>query len=155
MTQSCREGNKCMRSALRLIRSLERHGIPWILEHPRTVRSWWLPELRKYVDKPHIELVHLDQCQYGRPWKKATSVLCSRIDPRNLERLSRRCHGVRGSCPRKHKPHKVLRGADPKSGKNWTSRASPYPPRLAESLAFALTDNTRHSAHLFSCCFYP
>ena len=61
MRHSCQVGNACMRAALRLIKSLERHRIPWILEHPRTARSWWLLELMKLLDKPHVELIYLDQ----------------------------------------------------------------------------------------------
>ena len=94
MVESVAVGNKCMRAALRLIRILERHRIPWILEHPLTSRAWWLPAFAALRRKAHIDFVVLDQCQYGTPWKKSTALLCSRID--NIDRLSSRCGGRRG-----------------------------------------------------------
>ena len=89
MTVSVREGNKCMRAALRRIRIFERHRIPWILEHPQSARSWWLPQLIALERRPHIEKIVLDQCQYGTPWRKPTALLCSRIS--SSGRLGRRC----------------------------------------------------------------
>ena len=143
MVESVRIGNACMRAALRLIRIFERHRVPWILEHPRTSRAWWLEAFNKLQRLPHVELLFLDQCQYGTPWKKSTALLCSRIDCQ--QRLTKRCAGnKRNLCSRTQQPHIVLRGADPKSGRNWTSIASPYPPPLNRSLAFALTDGARH-----------
>ena len=142
MTESVRVGNRCMRAALRIIRILERHRIPWILEHPLTSRAWWIPALEALKRQPHIQFLKLDQCQYGTPWRKATGLLASRIDC--VERLSRRCCGRGNVCSRTQKPHIVLRGADPRSGKNWTSIASPYPAKLNRSLAYALVDTFRH-----------
>ena len=132
-----------MRAALRIIRILERHKIPWILEHPLTSRAWWIRAFGRLLEKEHIEFVVLDQCQYGTPWKKATGLLCSRID--STARLGHRCGGLRNNkCSRTGKAHIVLRGADPKSGKNWTSIASPYPAKLNRALAFCLVDSFRH-----------
>ena len=141
MVESVRVGNACMRAALRIIRILERHKIPWILEHPLTSRAWWVPAFSSLRRKAHIEFVILDQCQLGTPWRKATGLLCSRID--NTARLAKRCVGRRGLCSRTKKQHITLRGAAP-CGRNWTSIASPYPPRLNHSLAFCLVDSWRH-----------
>ena len=142
MVESVAAGNRCMRAALRIIRILERHKIPWIMEHPLTSRAWWLPGFAALRRQAHIEFVVLDQCMYGTPWKKATALLCSRID--NLNRISHRCGGRRGTCSQTKKAHITLRGADPISGKNWTAIASPYPAKLNRSLAFALVDSARH-----------
>ena len=142
MVESVAAGNRCMRAELRIIRILERHEIPWILEHPLTSRAWWLPAFDALRRKAHVEFIVFDQCMYGTPWKKATALLCSRID--NSARLSHRCSGRRGTCSRTSKAHITLRGADPKSGKNWTAIASPYPAKLNRSLAFALVDSARH-----------
>ena len=142
MVESVRVGNQCMRAGLRLIRVFERHRVPWILEHPLTSRAWWIPALKRLRDLPHVDFIVLDQCQYGTAWRKATGLLCSRINCQ--ERLSKRCTGRRNLCSRTRQPHIVLRGADPKSGRNWTSIASPYPQKLNRSLAFALVDAARH-----------
>ena len=142
MRLSVATGNRCMRAALQLIRIFEKHKVPWILEHPRTARSWWLPQLQRIASLAHVSTVYLEQCQFGTKWKKSTTLLCSGISDQNLVRLGKRCHGRRNLCSRTWKPHIVLRGAAP-CGRNWTSIASPYPSSLNRSLAFCLIDDFR------------
>ena len=63
MRCSVAAGNKCMRAAFRLIRLLERHQVPWILEHPRSSRAWWIPTLVHLEQQSHITKTVLHQCQ--------------------------------------------------------------------------------------------
>ena len=42
-------GNACFRSAFKLIRLLDRFGLPWILENPHSSKCWYLPPLRKLL----------------------------------------------------------------------------------------------------------
>jgi hypothetical protein len=39
---SVNAGNRCMKSAIRIIGWLETNHTPWILEHPMTSRAWYL-----------------------------------------------------------------------------------------------------------------
>ena len=70
MRCSAAAGNKCMRVAFRLIRLLERHQIPWILDHPRSSRAWWIPTLVRLEKQSHITKTVLHQCKYGTEWQK-------------------------------------------------------------------------------------
>jgi len=138
-------GNRCMKAALSIIHALEAKGIPYILEHPRTSRAWWLPALRRLLRRWHVFCVHLDQCQYGTRWKKATSLLCSRIDICSASRLQKVCHAHKGLCSRTGRPHIQLRGSHP-SGVPWTSIAAAYPPGLANDMAHCLVEHVRVDA---------
>ena len=138
-------GNSCMKSAIQIIRWLEKKQIPWILEHPQTSRAWYLPFFIQLLQKRHIVACDLDQCQYGTKWRKSTRLITSRIDANHLSRLTRRCsRDEKGFCGRSHCPHIQLRGTHP-SGKPWTSLASAYPRSLADNVAFCLLDPFIHT----------
>lgn len=136
-------GNRCVRAALRMIRALERHQVPWILEQPLTSRMWDLGPFRQLRKQSHIAFESLHQCQYGTRWRKATGLLCSRVDPFDRDRLSKMCGGKSGVCSRTGQRHLQLSGRDPKSNRLWTQIAEPYPTRLCEALAFAVLGRWR------------
>ena len=142
-TKSVRRGNACARAALKLISSLEAHRVPWLLEHPRSSKLWRTQEFISLANRSHIEICHLDQCQYGTRWRKATTLMCSHVDPYNLHRLHRRCHKSRsGLCNATGKAHIQLRGLH-SSGIPMTSLASSYPRDLAQDISFVLVDEAR------------
>jgi len=141
---SVAKGNHCMRATLSIIKSLEAKHIPWILEHPRTSKCWYIVYLKRLLQRLHITACYLDQCAYGTRWKKATTLLCSRIDECSLARLQKRCPYQRnGICTFTCKKHIVLRGRHP-SGVPWTSIAAAYPKALARDIAFVLCEELRY-----------
>ena len=95
-------GNQQYRSAVRLIRSCLAFGIPGYLENPKSSRLWKTPGFIKLAKDPRIQLVHLDQCQYNCPYKKATTLMIWNVQ-RHL--TLKTCSGKGGRCSRTRKKH--------------------------------------------------
>ena len=137
-------GNGCMRRALNIIAMLNRLGVPWLLEHPRTSRMWKLPEVVRLLKHPKVRVTFLDQCQFGSAWRKSTTIMSGGIEEQDLTKLERKCRPHRrGFCSRTGKKHVILRGACPGTGKPMTHFAAAYPPRLNSLLARILVDQVR------------
>ena len=119
---------------------VEKDRVPWVIEHPRSSRAWYLPFFRQLVKRKHIIVCDMDQCQYGTRWRKSTRLICSRIDACSAPRLQSKCHkDSKGNCSKTHKPHIQLRGTHP-SGVPWTSVAASYPKQMAKHVAFCLLE---------------
>ena len=131
-------GNRCCRAALHIIKWLDELRLPWILEHPRSSRCWILPEILRIANAPHTQLIHTDFCQWGKPWKKPTTLLAGHVDALDAARLQRQCSGCGGLCSRTHKRHFQLTGSGPHAVP-WTRLAQPYPKDLCDQLAWVLT----------------
>lgn len=58
--------------------------------------------------QPETQLVHIDMCQYGSPWRKATSFLCWNCP--EMQRLATQCRPTRGICSRSRRRHLHLHG---------------------------------------------
>ena len=84
-------------------------------------------------------LLTLDLCAYGTRWRKRTGLLVCNIDASSLADLQRLCGGCDGLCGHTGKPHMLLEGKDPQSGKNSTSLGQVYPKKLCKSIAKALS----------------
>ena len=132
-------GNRCMRSALRILKVLDQLRLPWCLENPATSKIWCLPPLQQLMQQSHVQAVTVDFCQFSTPWRKPTTLLFGNLDAQDVARLlHRQCAGPPGLCSRTGLPHKRLTGNAP-DGRPWTLHAQPYPPRLCADLAFALS----------------
>lgn len=135
-------GNRCFRSAIRIIHWLDTQSIPWILENPATSKCWFLPPLQKLEHSPHVMPVITDFCQYDTCWRKRTKLLRGNLDCQDVDRLHRVCTG-RGLCSRTQKPHFQLTGSN-HQGIPWTTMAQSYPKGLCRDLAFFLTCPTHY-----------
>eukprot|EP00959_Pyramimonas_sp_CCMP1952_P157668 3296894-Pyramimonas_sp.AAC.1 len=71
-------------------------------------------------------------CQYGAPWRKATSVAAWHSLP--LLSLGLRCSGKSGICSHTQKPHVILSGHAPQ-GLHFTRLAAEYPKALAQKFS--------------------
>ncbi len=81
----------------------------------------------------HIDIIFVDQCSWGTPWRKRTRLLCAFIDAHDVDPLrSHVCHGKK-VCEFTIKKHIQLTGADP-SGVPLTFRAQTFPVRMANQL---------------------
>ena len=136
-------GNACFRSCFSLIRLLDKFSVPWVLENPHSSKCWYLPFLQRWSCKSHVHTIVADFCQFGTPWKKRTRFLCGNIVRDDLHRLDQHCGG-RETCSRTGKPHFLLTGKGP-HGQNWTAIAEPYPKRLCDALAYALTASRHYN----------
>ena len=141
IAQKVAEDNRCMRAAFRIIHWLERHQIPWILEHPSSSKVWYVPRVQALRRLPHVQGILTDCCQFGSPWQKRTLLLCSRIDEQDLARCSRLCSAPPGWCS-SGRQHVRLAGSN-RHGVPLKAVAQAYPHKLCHSLAFALTAHAR------------
>lgn len=130
-------GNACFRSCISLIRLLDRHRIPWILENSASSKCWYLPYFHRLCSQPHVQTVISDFCQFGTRWRKRTRFCCGNIELDDLHRLQHKCSG-HGMCSRTGRPHFQLTGTGP-GNRNWTAIAQSYPVKLSEALAYSLT----------------
>ena len=130
-------GNRTMRATLKILRWLNQHKVPWLLENPHMSRMWWIPELRAAVQaaKGHYRLC--DFCAYGTPWRKRTTIACGNLDEADTMAISRLCNGKHGYCSYTRQKHYQLTGSD-RHGTPWTRVAQPYPAQLARAFAKCL-----------------
>ena len=141
-------GNACFRSCFRLIKLLDRYHIPWILENPNTSKAWYLPYFDHLSKQDHIHVVTCDFCQYNKPWRKRTRFFTGNICYDDLRRIQLLCTGKHGICSRTRRPHFHLTGCN-SHGQNWTAVAQPYPSKLCEGLAYALTAHKHYNTVLY------
>ena len=135
--EKVRVGNACFRAALQIIKRLNVHRVPWILENPVSSKCWYLPQLSKLEASPLCTVVISDFCQFGTLWRKRTKFLCGNLDTQDVARIGRLCRG-RGVCDRTGRQHFQLTGSN-HQGVPWTHIAQPYPTLLCKQLAFSLT----------------
>ena len=131
-------GNRCFQSAFKIIRWLDQHAIPWILENPHSSKCWFLPPMQKLMSSPHTQVIVVDFCQYGTKWRKRTRLLAGNVEYDDIQRLiQHRCVGTKGICTRTGRRHFQLTGSN-KKGIPYTRLAQPYPSGLCHDLAHAL-----------------
>ena len=123
-------GSQALRVVFRILRAAERHHVPWVLEQPRSSCMLKVPEWNSCLWRGHVELVDVDQCMFGTPWRKATRFVCSRVAVDALQARTR-CLGPAGICYRTGTFHHHI---------DWTTsrHAAEYPSALARAIARAL-----------------
>ena len=141
-------GNKCFSATFDVIRSLDLHRTPWILENPHASKCWYLPQLITLAGRPHVQTIVTDFCQFGTQWRKRTRFLCGNMDSIDLHRLQHTCTNS-GICNRTGKQHFQLIGSN-KQGIPWTRIAQPYPQKLCRALAHALSAHKHYNSGLLT-----
>lgn len=118
-------GNLTLKSAQRVIKSCNRHGIAAILENPQSSLMWREPVMAQLVSLSRARLAVTDFCQHGTRWRKSTRFASwnCQLPP---SPMCHRCHGRQGICSATNLPHISLEGGAP-GGARWTAIASPYP----------------------------
>eukprot|EP00959_Pyramimonas_sp_CCMP1952_P242037 5059550-Pyramimonas_sp.AAC.1 len=87
-------GNALHMFSIAVIRLRRQHNVPVGLENPRTSIMWLAPPLLPLLRADDCRLHHFDQCAFGTPWRKASTIaiwgggLC--------DRLLRWCGGPKG-----------------------------------------------------------
>ena len=115
-----------------IFETCEKMGIPVCLENPSTSRLWLLPRFKRLSAKSSVQFQVSDYCQDGKPWRKRTGLMSSRVD---LRPCVKQCQSRRGICSRTGKPHIQLCGS--KQGTFLTLQAQPYPAALCKRVAIA------------------
>ena len=133
------EGNVHALFALQIFGILLRLGKPCIVENPRASRLWYFEEVEALL-AAGAQLLTLDLCAYGTRWRKRTGLLVCNLSPSAVRSLTHLCGGTGSKCGRTRRPHILLKGKDPVSGRNWTSLGQVYPRQLCKAIAKALAE---------------
>lgn len=113
-----RDGNLLLARSVALIRQAVQLGCLVSLENPQSSALWRMPSLRPLLSS--ADLVNFDQCQYGTPWKKPTSVALWNAPA--APGLARRCVPRGPLCAASGRPHRRLEGRAP-GGTPWAAIA--------------------------------
>ena len=69
-------GNELLRFALRIMTTCEQLRIPYAVENLYSSYTWHMLGMKRFISKFLPSYVEsLDFCQYGKPWKKTTTIL--------------------------------------------------------------------------------
>ena len=66
--------NRLLAVTLSIARLASRVKTPWIIENPRASMLWSTPGFISLGKKLDVQFCHLDQCGYGAPWRKSTTL---------------------------------------------------------------------------------
>ena len=136
-------GNTLMRTTLTFATLALHTGTPLVMEHPARHHHpdapciWDQPEVAAILRHPAAYLLDLDQCVFGAPARKTTTLLVI-----HLPQLRRLLHSRpdRGRCT--HRSHTYGGGAIGRDsqGRFLTAQLKEYPDALCRLLAEAFTD---------------
>ena len=127
-----KDGNCCVRSALRIFHWLDANRIPWIVGQPHCSKAWFTPELIALQAADHTHVLVTDFCQFHTPRQEMlTGIIFSDVGGCAVA-------SKQGKCSRSHRPRFQLTGSNPQ-GAPWTRVAQPYPHKLCRQLAHSLT----------------
>ena len=129
-----------MRFALQVVRWCLRVNVAFLMENPRSSWMFRLPAVKRLVAAGSASVRVLDQCMYGRKWRKTTGLLTGNLDDVDLSRISRKCG--RPVCCRTGRRHWILEGRNPQ-GKPWSSIAQAFPPLLCRAIAAVFATKAR------------
>ena len=133
-----RAANRLVRRMCGLCRLCNSLDIAYYIENPRTSRLWLLPPILHLSNLRDTQIAQFDFCQFGTPWRKATSVLV--YGNPNLAQQQRVCHFLIGYfCSGSGKRHVQLTGVD-EHGQHLTHVAEPYPARLCKHWSSLIKD---------------
>ena len=147
LKQSLREGNSHAAFAVRVIAACEKCGLLFWLENPDGSFLWLQPGMKRRFSCPSsLDLLRVDYCRFGTPWRKRTRVATNCEALRGLRLLCR--------CREKGKVHIPLRGMHPLLKKPWTAVAEPYPRGFCSLVAGGLASDLGWSKKLniAGCC---
>ena len=84
---------------------------PACLEQPRNSYMWHDRRLRHVLARGHVIYIDVDQCAFGRPWKKTTKLAFICCRDADFGKLSTaRCGGRGGWCTDNKANHVQLSG---------------------------------------------
>ena len=131
--EKVRIGNKQVQLSSQIVSWCHKCNVPCMLENPRTSLLWKYPRLVPLLKLSACQVHHLDQCQYGARWKKATTLAAWNTG--HGLRLDSQCTGRKGICSMSGKQHIILTGKSTEHNMLWTSVAQEYPVPLARQIA--------------------
>lgn len=130
--QRAQQGNLLLLATVDLIHLCNELHLVWAMENPFSSRLWKAPPVQALLSDVSVELLKVDYCAYGTPWRKSTGILTNA--PNRLAPICRICMPRNGRCQYSGHRHFCLTGKDA-SGMWLTLRAQPYPRALCEAIA--------------------
>ena len=165
--EKVRVGNILARFPISIFQCCAHLQVPATIENPETSRLWKLESFQAVRLTKHVAWTSTDFCQDCTPWRKRTAFLSTQLhhvtytpDERDrsapfvrsslMQAAMRRCDGDNKNCSRSHRPHQLLRGIQPSTGRFFTIVAEPYPRGLCRRLVQAYTQaiNTNKGDHI-------
>ena len=125
-------GNATFKFTCKVIRLAMRWKVAVYLENPAGSLMWHAPELARLLRAASAQKVQLHMCQFGAPWRKATTVAAWFSLP--LLNLGLCCSGRSGICSKTKKLHVILSGHAP-HGPHFTRLAAEYPKAFAQKFS--------------------
>ena len=148
--QVVEEGNELTRRSVVLLNLACACGVPCSIENPASSLIWRHPKMQQWISDWNISICETHLCQWGRPYKKATTIAASYT---SITLLNAKCSGGH--------VHVILRGKDA-DGVFLAKKAAAYPILLCEAWAgldlnadHSTIGQTAHEPHQFydSSCF--
>lgn len=124
--EKVRLGNKQARLAFAILRAAMATGGTWTLDNPQTSRFFLTREFCR-MSKLGGRRAITHFCQWGKPWRKATTCLFWSAGRIYLQPYLRVCQRVGNLRSASLMPHQILAGVDPAGKQFWTQAARPYP----------------------------
>ena len=96
-----------------LMREHERRCRPFCIENPQLSKLWLHPLIMKWTRHEDTRKVEFDYCQFGMPWRKATSVLAygnAKFNHNIRCKCDTTFKGKQSICSRTRSPHELLTG---------------------------------------------
>ncbi len=137
-----RTGNLQLRRLLPLLNELLVLGIPFVLENPAYSYLWSVPALRRIARNPKADEIFVDQCAWGRKWRKRTRLLCVHCDPADVADLATYTCNGRRRCQYSGCKHVQLTGSGPNS-RPLTALAQKFPRGMSTKLGNVLASRIR------------
>ena len=131
--QKVETGNNLLKATVALAQTCMRSQTPGSIENPLASRAWLTKEMKLLMSLGAV-FQHVDYCQYGKAWKKATSFLCWSSPDFHFQR----CSGFQALCSATKGRHILLHGQFA-NGTFKTHKAQPYPTALVHSIASHLS----------------
>ena len=131
-------GNKTAAISSEIISLCILLGVPCCIENPATSLLFESRYLKPKLADACCTTCKLDFCGYKARWRKRTLLAAWHFP--EIQEACRLCHSSNHICSFSGKPHIILTGADPSSGRLWTAVAEPYPKPLCTKLAGLIHD---------------
>ena len=131
------EGNLPARRLLALLKVLIKSGVPWAIENPATSNLWNLPFLVKLAKSSAVQAIVIDQCAFGRPWRKTTKLMFGKCLHDDISSLAQFVCTGRKVCSHSKLPHVQLTGSN-QQGVAMTAVAQEFPTRMSSKLSHIL-----------------
>lgn len=142
--RALRLGNRLLDFTIEMLEHCNATGTPACLEQPRNSYMWADRKLRSVLKRGGVVFHDIDQCAYGRPWKKTTKlafVNCHDADFGKIERA--RCSGKGGFCSYTKRRHVQLAGDARYCEVAPAKAAQAYPIKMASALVHTLLSRHR------------